>query len=77
MEQGESFDAALARMQAAGIAEADPSLDVDGWDAAAKAAALANVLARRAATTPQRVEREGIGPAGARRARAARAAGAG
>ena len=31
-------------MQAQGIAEADPSLDVDGWDAAAKAAALANVL---------------------------------
>ena len=27
-------------MQAAGIAEADPSFDVDGWDAAAKTAAL-------------------------------------
>ena len=44
MERGESFDAALARMQEAGVAEADPSLDIDGWDAAAKAAALANVL---------------------------------
>ena len=43
MERGEPFDAALARMQAAGVAEADPSLDVDGWDAAAKVAALANV----------------------------------
>ena len=36
--------ARCARMQALGIAEADPSLDVDGWDAAAKTAALANVL---------------------------------
>ena len=31
-------------MQARGIAEADPSLDIDGWDAAAKTAALVNVL---------------------------------
>src|SRR6185503_14131220 len=34
LEEGEGFDAALQRMQAAGIAEADPALDVDGWDAA-------------------------------------------
>lgn len=33
----------LARAQARGIAEADPVLDLDGWDAAAKAALLANV----------------------------------
>src|SRR5262244_3658146 len=51
LEDGEGFDAALERMQAAGIAEADPSLDVDGWDAAAKACALANVF-MRARTTP-------------------------
>jgi len=38
LERGESFERALADMQAAGVAEADPSLDVDGWDAAAKAA---------------------------------------
>src|SRR5262249_62326930 len=44
MERGETFESALAAMQRAGIAEADPSLDVDGWDAAAKAAALANGL---------------------------------
>ena len=44
LEDGEAFEPALARMQAEGIAEADPSLDVDGWDAAAKTAALANVL---------------------------------
>jgi homoserine dehydrogenase len=59
MEQGRSFDEALKQMQAAGIAEADPSLDVDGWDAAAKTAALANVLLG-ARLTPRSVEREGI-----------------
>jgi homoserine dehydrogenase len=67
MERGEAYDAALRRMQEAGIAEADPSLDVDGWDAAAKAAALANVLLD-AETTPRQVAREGIGPAAGARA---------
>jgi homoserine dehydrogenase len=74
IEDGESFDAALARMQSEGIAEADPSLDIDGWDAAAKAAALANVFLR-GRTTPQAVEREGIGQATARLAMAAKAKG--
>jgi homoserine dehydrogenase len=74
VEDGESFDAALARMQAEGIAEADPSLDIDGWDAAAKTAALANVL-MAARTTPQAVEREGIAQATARLAMAAKARG--
>ena len=75
IEDGESFDSALARMQAEGIAEADPSLDVDGWDAAAKTSALANVLLR-ARTTPQAVEREGIDQGTARLAMAAKARGA-
>jgi homoserine dehydrogenase len=60
LEDGEPFGAALARMQAEGIAEADPSLDIDGWDAAAKAAALANVL-MDGRITPHDVERRGIG----------------
>jgi homoserine dehydrogenase len=60
MEGGQAFAAALSEMQAAGIAEADAGLDVDGWDAAAKAAALANVLLG-AKTTPREVERSGIG----------------
>lgn len=59
MEDGRPFDEALAEMQAAGIAEADASLDVEGWDAAAKAAALANVLLG-ARTTPLAVQRVGI-----------------
>ncbi len=75
LEDGESFDAALARMQHAGIAEADASLDLDGWDAAAKVSALANVF-MRARMTPRAVEREGIGPATARLAMAAKAKGA-
>jgi homoserine dehydrogenase len=74
LEDGESFDAALQRMQAQGVAEADSSLDVDGWDAAAKTSALANVL-MRARMTPQAVEREGIGPSTARLAMAAKARG--
>jgi homoserine dehydrogenase len=60
MENGREFAESLAEMQAAGIAEADASLDVDGWDAAAKTSALANVLLG-ARTTPQQVERTGIG----------------
>jgi homoserine dehydrogenase len=74
LEQGEPFDAALVRMQEAGVAEADPTLDLDGWDAAAKAAALANVLLD-ATLTPHRVAREGVARDTAARAIAARAAG--
>lgn len=59
MERGMSFDAAIRDMQERGIAEADPSLDIDGWDAAAKAAALVNVL-MGAAITPHDVTRMGI-----------------
>jgi len=73
MEEGQSFDAALAEMQARGIAEADPSLDVDGWDAAAKTAVLANVLLG-AGITPHDVAREGITAECASRALAARRA---
>lgn len=60
LETGSSFEDALALMQAEGIAEADPSLDVDGWDAAAKTAALANVL-MDARITPHDVQRTGLG----------------
>lgn len=74
LESGETFDNALARMQAEGIAEADPSLDVDGWDAAAKTAALANVL-MQAGITPLDVRRRGLDPGTADAARAARANG--
>ena len=59
MATGRTFDDALAQTQAEGYAEADPSNDVDGWDAASKAAALANV-AMDAGITPADVERESL-----------------
>jgi len=74
LEQGQPFAAALRQMQSAGIAEADASLDVDGWDAAAKTAALANVLLD-ADLTPHHVERIGISPATADAAIGARSNG--
>lgn len=59
LEDGGEFEPALAEMQRQGIAEADASLDVDGWDAAAKTAALVNVL-MDGSITPREVERTGI-----------------
>ena len=59
MERGVSLDAAIAEMQSRGIAEADPSHDIDGWDAAAKIAALVNVL-MAGSITPHDVSRMGI-----------------
>jgi len=59
LERGKEFAPALAEMQARGIAEADPTLDIDGWDAAAKTAALVNVL-MGSAITPHHVARTGI-----------------
>jgi homoserine dehydrogenase len=70
LEAGEEFAPALARMQADGIAEADASLDVDGWDAAAKTAALADVL-MDARVTPHGVDRTGIDGTAAQRVREA------
>jgi homoserine dehydrogenase len=43
MGEGRSYDEALGEAQAAGYAEADPSFDVDGRDAAQKLAILASV----------------------------------
>jgi len=44
MEQGQSYAEALLDAQRRGIAEADPSLDVDGWDAACKLVITANAV---------------------------------
>ena len=41
--EGLPFDQVLAQAQAAGYAEADPGLDIDGWDTAHKAAILASL----------------------------------
>jgi homoserine dehydrogenase len=59
METGETFDQAVAYAQSVGIAETDPSADIDGWDASIKVAALVTVL-MDTPFKPQQVEREGI-----------------
>jgi len=42
-ESGMGFEEALREAQEAGFAEADPTLDVNGWDAAHKAIILASL----------------------------------
>ncbi len=59
MERGGSFEDGLAEARRMGITEADGAYDVEGWDSAAKTAALANVL-MDARTTPQLVSTKGI-----------------
>lgn len=60
MREGLSMEEGIVTAQRLGIAEADPFYDIDGWDSAAKAAALANVL-MDARVTPQAIEPRGIG----------------
>ena len=59
MEKGGTFEEGIKEAQRAGIAESDPTMDTDGWDPAAKTAALANVL-MGADITPFDVDRRGI-----------------
>lgn len=59
MEAGTSFEDAVRQAQAMGVAEADPSNDVDGWDAATKVAVLANTL-MDGDVRPTDVDRTGI-----------------
>ncbi len=59
MEAGSDFDSALKEAQRRGFAESDPSLDIDGWDAVGKTAALINVL-MGGNVTPLDIERTGI-----------------
>jgi homoserine dehydrogenase len=59
MENGETLEQAIVYAQRIGIAETDPSGDIDGWDAAVKVAALATVL-MNVPIKPSDVERVGI-----------------
>lgn len=59
MELGDSFDQAVAYCQKIGIAETDPSGDIDGWDASVKVAALVTVM-MGAPLKPDEVEKQGI-----------------
>jgi homoserine dehydrogenase len=58
-ENGAAFADALKEAQALGFAESDPSADIEGFDAAAKAAILAG-LAFHSRVTDNDVYREGI-----------------
>ena len=60
MEKGNSYDGAILEAQRRGFAEADPSMDIDGWDAAAKTTAIINVL-MDGNLTPLEIDRQGIG----------------
>ncbi|BDC51246.1 homoserine dehydrogenase [Bryobacterales bacterium F-183] len=60
MRDGKSMEDGIREAQRMGIAEADASYDIDGWDSAAKTATLANVLLN-ANRTPLDVDRKGIG----------------
>lgn len=59
MESGLSFDEALKKAQALGVAETDATHDIDGWDAAVKTSALITVLMDTPIHLDQ-IEREGI-----------------
>jgi len=59
MENGETYQDAVKYCQSIGVAETDPTNDVDGWDAAIKVAALVTVL-MDTPMTPQQVNPTGI-----------------
>ena len=74
MEEGLSFEESLQRAQQIGVAETDPSNDIEGWDATVKVAALVRVL-MGVPVSPNDVNREGIESLDAEQVRAARVTG--
>jgi len=59
LRDGHTLQEGIEQARRIGVTEADASYDIDGWDAAAKTAALANVL-MDARVTPLDVDRRGI-----------------
>ncbi len=59
MEKGNSYEDAIKEAKRRGFAEENPSMDIDGWDAAAKTAALLNVL-MDTNVNPTEIDRQGI-----------------
>ncbi len=59
MEKGNTYDAALEEAQRLGYAEADPTADVEGWDAIAKIMILGNAVLGGALKVED-VDRKGI-----------------
>lgn len=74
IEKGRSFDEGIRRAQAMGIAETDPTADLDGWDAAVKVVVLAIVLMDVPVRLDQ-VQRTGIRELSEEKIRSVRAAG--
>jgi homoserine dehydrogenase len=74
VEKGRSFDEAIKRAQSIGIAETDPSEDLDGWDSAIKVAVLATVL-MGVPTRIDQVLRNGIRDLSEEKIRSVRSAG--
>jgi homoserine dehydrogenase len=74
MENGLTLDEAVKKAQEIGVAETDPSDDLDGWDAAVKVAALVIVL-MDVPIKLEEIERVGIRSVSPEQVRAARAAG--
>ncbi len=74
IEKGRSFDEAVKRAQAMGVAETDPAADLDGWDAAVKVATLAIVL-MGVPVKLEHVKRTGIRDLSEEKIRSVRAAG--
>jgi homoserine dehydrogenase len=74
MTEGRSYEGALADAQEAGLAETDPSLDVEGWDTANKLVIIANSFLGAEATLDD-VTVEGISEVTADELQAARKAG--
>jgi homoserine dehydrogenase len=74
IEKGRSLEEAVKRAQALGVAETDPSADLDGWDSAVKVAALTIVLMGVPIKLDQ-VRRTGIRELSEEKIRSVRAAG--
>jgi len=59
METGRSFEEGVKAAQELGVAETDPSHDVDGWDATMKLCAITRVILK-SRLSPEQVKRQGI-----------------
>jgi len=74
VERGRSIAEGVQRAEAMGIAETDPTQDLDGWDAAVKVATLATVL-MGIPTKIENVQRTGIRELSEEKIRSVRSAG--
>ena len=73
MESGRSYAVGVAGAKERGLLEADPAMDLEGWDATVKACLLADVL-MGGRLRPEDVPRQGIAGIDADRVRRVRAA---